>query len=80
MASSAKDTTSAPIMVMVRVKIFLKDRSIRFETCFTSLTVRVIKVESEKPVLVSLDQPIIFSNKSARKSLEIPAVTLVKKI
>jgi hypothetical protein len=36
-------------------------------------------VELEKPPLVSFDQSMIRSNRSPLKSLEIPAVTLVKK-
>ena len=79
LASSENDTASAPMTVKVRVKIFLKDRSMKFDTCFTSFTVLVIKVELEKPVLVSFDQSITFSNKSALKSLDIPAVAFVRK-
>ncbi len=79
LASSENDTTSAPITVMERVNIFLKDKSMKFATCLTSLTVRVINVELEKPVLVSLDQSTIFLNKSHLRSLDIPAVTFVRK-
>src|SRR5690554_5396288 len=59
--SRLKAILTAPIMVMEVVYILRSDISIKRDTCFTSFTLRVIRVEVENFCLVCADQLSIFS-------------------